>query len=112
MTFRQPQWLGIGVTRLGGPLHRGYRRPPVPSAQRVRHAGCDGRRVPLLQTRRRRGLHRSRRHRIVAGVAGGLAETLGVPVWMMRLVWLILLLPGGLPGVVPYVALWILLPAE
>jgi phage shock protein PspC (stress-responsive transcriptional regulator) len=59
-----------------------------------------------------RGLYRSRRHRIIAGVAGGLAERFGVPVWLMRLIWILLFLPGGLPGVVPYVLLWIIIPLE
>ena len=61
---------------------------------------------------RGRGLHRSRLHRLVAGVAGGIAETFGFPVWLVRLVWLFLLLPGGLPGLVPYLVLWIILPAR
>jgi phage shock protein PspC (stress-responsive transcriptional regulator) len=60
----------------------------------------------------RRGLHRSRRQRIIGGVAGGMAETFGLPVWLLRLIWLILLLPGGLPGLVPYIVLWIVLPAR
>ncbi|MBX6342241.1 MAG: PspC domain-containing protein [Thermomicrobiaceae bacterium] len=59
-----------------------------------------------------RGLYRSRKHRIVAGVAGGLAERFGVPVWLMRLIWLALLLPGGLPGLVPYLVLWAIVPLE
>ncbi|ACZ38078.1 PspC domain-containing protein [Sphaerobacter thermophilus] len=59
-----------------------------------------------------RGLYRSREHRLVAGVAGGLAERFGVPVWLMRVLWLLLLLPGGLPGLVPYIILWILIPEE
>ncbi len=59
-----------------------------------------------------RGLYRSRKHRIVAGVAGGLAERFGVPVWLMRLIWLALLLPGGLPGLVPYLVLWVIVPLE
>ena len=58
----------------------------------------------------RRGLYRSRRHRIVAGVAGGMAERFGLPVWLVRLLWL--LLPGGIPGVVPYVICWLLIPEE
>jgi phage shock protein PspC (stress-responsive transcriptional regulator) len=58
------------------------------------------------------GLYRSRRHRIIAGVAGGMAERFGVPVWLMRLLWLLLLLPGGVPGVVPYLILWVLIPSE
>jgi len=61
---------------------------------------------------RSRGLYRSRKHRIIAGVAGGLAERFGVPVWLMRVIWLLLLLPGGLPGLVPYIILWILIPEE
>mgnify|MGYP000173932690 CR=1 FL=1 len=59
-----------------------------------------------------RGLYRSRRHRIIAGVAGGLAERFGVPVWLVRFIWILLFIPGGLPGVVPYVLLWIIVPLE
>jgi phage shock protein C len=62
--------------------------------------------------RRTGGLYRSRRHRIIAGVAGGMAERFGLPVWLVRLIWLLLLLPGGLPGIVPYVICWILIPQE
>ena len=42
------------------------------------------------------GLYRSRRHRIIAGVAGGMAERFGLPIFLVRLLWLLLLLPGGL----------------
>ncbi len=59
-----------------------------------------------------RGLYRSRRHRMVAGVAAGLAERFGVPIWLMRLFWILLLIPGGIPGIVPYVVLWIVMPLE
>ena len=58
------------------------------------------------------GLYRSKRHRIIAGVAGGMAERFGVPVIVVRAVWLILLVPGGLPGVLPYLICWALIPAE
>jgi phage shock protein C len=56
------------------------------------------------------GLHRSRRNRIVAGVCGGLAESLGVPAWIVRFIFLLLMLPGGVPGTLLYVVLWIALP--
>jgi phage shock protein C len=59
-----------------------------------------------------RGLYRSRQHRVIAGVAAGMAERFGVPTWLMRLLWLALLLPGGLPGVVPYLICWVLIPEE
>ena len=61
---------------------------------------------------RSRKLYRSRNHRVLAGVAGGMAEWLGLPVWLVRLVWLFLLLPGGLPGLIPYLICWILIPLE
>ncbi len=57
-------------------------------------------------------LYRSRRHKMIAGVASGLAERFSIPIWLSRLVWLVLLLPGGLPGFLPYVILWILIPLE
>ena len=41
-----------------------------------------------------------------------MAELLRLPVWLVRLVWIALLLPGGLPGLVPYVLLWVVLPAK
>ena len=59
-----------------------------------------------------RGLYRPKRDRIIAGVAAGLARRFGLPVWLVRLVWLILLLPGGVPGVVPYLIFWVLMPSE
>ena len=58
------------------------------------------------------GLVRPRHNRILGGVAAGLANRFGLPVWLMRLIWLILLLPGGVPGVLPYVILWIVMPSE
>jgi phage shock protein C len=49
---------------------------------------------------------------IIAGVCGGLGRFFGLsPVWF-RLLFLILLLPGGLPGLVPYVILWIVIPSR
>jgi phage shock protein C len=59
-----------------------------------------------------RQLRRSRRHRVIAGVAGGMAEWLGVPVILVRLIWLLLLVPGGVPGLLPYVICWIVIPEE
>jgi phage shock protein C len=41
-----------------------------------------------------------------------MAERFGLPVILVRLVWLLLLLPGGLPGVVPYVISWLVIPSE
>jgi phage shock protein PspC (stress-responsive transcriptional regulator) len=50
------------------------------------------------------------RHRIIAGVAGGLANAVGVaPMWS-RLAFVVLTLFGGL-GIALYIAAWLLLPA-
>ena len=51
-----------------------------------------------------------RQNGIIFGVCGGLGAFFGIsPLWF-RLLFLILLLPGGLPGLVPYLILWIVMP--
>jgi phage shock protein PspC (stress-responsive transcriptional regulator) len=55
---------------------------------------------------------RSRRHRIVAGVCGGLADWLG---WRPLLVRVLFVVVGALPflsGILVYVLLWVLVPEE
>ena len=57
-------------------------------------------------------LRRSRHNRVLAGVAGGLGEFFGIsPIWF-RLAFLIALIPGGVPGILIYLLLWIIIPAE
>ena len=55
-------------------------------------------------------LYRSRTNRKIAGVCGGLGEYFGIDPVIVRILAVILLLPGGLPGLVPYVILWIVVP--
>ena len=57
-----------------------------------------------------RKLYRSQRRRWVAGVAGGMAEYTGIPVALVRVVWFLLLLPGGVPGLVLYLICWLIIP--
>jgi phage shock protein C len=47
---------------------------------------------------------------MVAGVCGGLGAFFGINPFWFRLLFLILMLPGGLPGVLPYLLLWIIMP--
>ncbi len=63
-------------------------------------------------TTQRQVLRRSKHNRIVAGVCGGLAEFFGISSFWFRLAFLILLMPGGLPGLVPYIVLWLVIPSE
>lgn len=53
-----------------------------------------------------------RQNGIIAGVCGGLAVFTGLNVFWFRLLFLILLAPGGLPGFLPYVLLWIIIPRK
>lgn len=56
-------------------------------------------------------LYRSRRHRILAGVCGGLADWLGWrPTWVRFLYFLLSVLSAAFPGILVYVVLWIVIP--
>jgi len=57
-------------------------------------------------------LRRSRSNRVIAGVCGGLGEFFGINATWFRLLFVILLLPGGLPGLVPYIVIWVIVPVE
>ncbi|MBW3568822.1 PspC domain-containing protein [Candidatus Parcubacteria bacterium] len=57
-------------------------------------------------------LYRSRDDKVIAGVCGGLGHYFNVDPIIPRIIFVILLLPGGLPGFIPYVILWIIVPQE
>ncbi len=55
-------------------------------------------------------LRRSRQDRWIAGICGGLGEFFGLdPLWF-RLLFIILGLPGGVPGVLIYLVMWLVIP--
>jgi phage shock protein C len=56
--------------------------------------------------------YRSTTDRKIAGVCGGIAEYFDFDPTVVRIVALILLLPGGLPGFLPYVIIWAVAPAK
>jgi len=60
----------------------------------------------------RRSLRRSRHNRIIAGVCGGLADFFGISSFWFRLAFLLALIPGGVPGILIYLIMWIIIPAE
>lgn len=51
-----------------------------------------------------------RQNGIIAGVCGGLGVFFGINAWWFRLLFLLLLTPGGLPGLLPYIVLWLIIP--
>jgi signal transduction histidine kinase/phage shock protein PspC (stress-responsive transcriptional regulator) len=59
----------------------------------------------------RPSLRRSRTNRMVAGVAGGIGQHLGIEPLTIRMAFIILGLAGGF-GIVVYLLLWLLAPAE
>ncbi len=51
-----------------------------------------------------------RKKGIIAGVAAGIGDRYNIdPVWI-RILFLISLLPGGVPGILLYLVLWVLMP--
>ena len=58
----------------------------------------------------RKRLYRSRGERVIAGVAGGMGEWLGIDPTLVRLLWLLAFLPGGVPGTVLYAICWLVIP--
>lgn len=57
-------------------------------------------------------LYRSSKDRVIAGVCGGIAEYFDIDPVIVRIIAVVLLLPGGLPGFVPYLMLWVLVPVN
>lgn len=47
---------------------------------------------------------------VIAGVCGGLGAFFGISPFWFRLLFLILAIPGGAPGIIPYVILWLVMP--
>jgi phage shock protein C len=55
-------------------------------------------------------LRRSRENRVLAGVCGGLGEFFGIRATWFRLAFLLALIPGGIPGLLIYILMWIIVP--
>jgi phage shock protein PspC (stress-responsive transcriptional regulator) len=56
-------------------------------------------------------LHRSRQHRVLAGVCGGIADWLGWSPTLVRILFvLVSVLSAAFPGIIVYIVLWILMP--
>ena len=57
-------------------------------------------------------LRRSRNRRWLAGVCGGLGDFFGISPFWFRLAFFIAFLPGGIPGLLIYIIMWIIIPPE
>ena len=60
-----------------------------------------------------RPLRRSRRHRMIAGVVGGLAEYFGIDPTLARVAYVVLsILSIAFPGILVYLICWLIIPDE
>lgn len=56
---------------------------------------------------------RSRRRRLLGGVCGGMADAVGLPVWLVRILFVVGSIAAiAVPGSLIYVMLWIIVPLE
>lgn len=59
------------------------------------------------------GLQRSKKNRMIAGVCGGIAKTLGWDPTLVRVTYVLAsVLSAAFPGILVYIILWILMPEE
>jgi len=65
-----------------------------------------------MTTQTRQPLRRSRTDRVFAGVCGGLGEFFGISATWFRLAFIIAFLPGGVPGLLVYFLMWLIIPKE
>ncbi len=63
-------------------------------------------------TTQRQPLRRSKNNRVVAGVCGGLAEFFGVSAFWFRFAFVLALIPGGVPGILVYLVMMMIVPSE
>jgi phage shock protein C len=56
-------------------------------------------------------LYRSRTHRVIGGVAGGLGEYLDVDPVLLRIAFVVAFLAGGV-GILAYIIAWIIIPEQ
>jgi phage shock protein C len=57
-------------------------------------------------------LERPKKGRKIAGVSVAFGNYFNIDPTIVRLIWVILLIPGGLPGILPYLICWIVIPSE
>nr|WP_288870656.1 PspC domain-containing protein [uncultured Corynebacterium sp.] len=57
-------------------------------------------------------LERSMTDKYIAGVCGGIAQYFGIDSTLVRVVFILLVLAGVMPGLLPYVVAWMIMPAE
>jgi len=68
--------------------------------------------MPKKETKSVRRLIRPLKDRKIAGVAGAFANYFNIDVVLVRVILVLLLIPGGFPGLLAYLLCWIVIPSE
>lgn len=56
---------------------------------------------------------RSRKHRMIAGVCGGIADSLGWDPTLVRILYILVsIFSAAFPGILVYIILWLVMPEE
>ncbi len=58
----------------------------------------------------RKKLFRTVEDKKIAGVCGGIGKYFNIDPTIIRIIFVVLALPGGLPGVIPYGIMWLVVP--
>src|SRR5215218_1623331 len=88
------------------------------SIRRPRRSSCGPRRTPAASSSKRRmrpmreRLYRSRRERVIGGLAGGLGRNLGIDVTWVRLGWVLLAFATQGAAILIYLVLLFVIPEE
>ena len=60
-----------------------------------------------------KALRRSRRHRLLGGVVGGLADYLGVDPTLARIIYIVAsIVSAAFPGILVYIICWVVIPSD
>jgi len=57
-------------------------------------------------------LVRPKKGRKLAGVCLGIANYFNIDPTVVRVFWIFILIPGGIPGLIPYLLCWFIIPEE
>jgi phage shock protein C len=101
------------------PFHRFVEISRSPVARRGFSDRLEWEPAPLREAARARPgglempLYRSRRHKLIAGVCGGIADFLGWDPTLVRIGYVVVsVASAAFPGLLAYVVLWIVMPRE
>ena len=66
----------------------------------------------MAKTKEVKKLVRPQKGKKLAGVCVGIANYLNIDPTVVRVIWIFLLIPGGIPGTILYILCWRVIPEE